>query len=112
MNTESAETTKSRQAIKADQRQRLQKNKKLQTRSFTPEQDFLKAIMLIFLTLFICYIPFFIYKFYSFATSPPSDMIKDIIYNFVVLNSSLNAIILIAFNKEMKRNIKVILVER
>ena len=112
INTESPEATKSRQAIKADKRQRLQMNQKLQTRSFTPEQDFLKAIMLIFLTLFICYIPFFIYKFYSFATNPPSDMIKDIIYNFVVLNSSLNAIISIAFSKEMKRNIKAIFVER
>ena len=90
--------------------QKDQANQKLQLRKAAPEQDFLKAIVLIFLTLFICYLPFFVYDFYIFATKDREAIMETIALITVLLNSSLNAIILIAFSKEMQRNIKAVFV--
>ena len=79
-------------------------------RRATPEQEFRKAIIFIFLALFICYIPHFFRKFYELASKEKNFILSMISYIGLMLNSSLNGIILIAFNKEMQRNIKSIFV--
>ena len=79
-----------------------------QTRKATPEQDFRKATIFIFLALFICYFPAFIQNFYTFATRDGSVIFSYISEFCALLNSSSNAIILIIFSKEMQRNIKAI----
>ena len=90
--------------------QKVQANQKLLPRKAAPDQGFLKAIMLIFLSLFICYLPFFVCDFYIFATRNREAIIETIALIAVLFNSSLNAIILIAFSKEMQRNLKTIFV--
>ena len=80
-----------------------------QMRKATREQEFLKATFFILLALFICYFPSIINSFYTFATKAENDVAAYISEICVLLNSSLNAIILIAFNKEMQRNIKALL---
>ena len=92
--------------------QRVQVNQKIPARESAAEQDILKATMLIFLALFICYMPIFIFKLYTFATKNWSFVIEHISYTCVLLNSSLNAVLLIACNKEMKKNVKEIFVAR
>ena len=78
----------------------------LQKKKATPEQEFRKAIIFIFLALFICYFPTLFCKFYEFAADDKIFILSATSAIGVLLNSSLNAIILIAFNKEMQRNIK------
>ena len=79
-----------------------------QTRKATPEQDFRKATLIIFLALFICYFPTFIQNFYTFATRSGNAIFSYISEICALLNSSSNAIILVIFSKEMQRNIKAI----
>ena len=74
----------------------------------TPKQEFRKAIIFIFLALFICYFPIIFCKFYEFASKKKNSILPVASLMGLMLNSSLNAIILIAFNKEMQRNIKSI----
>ena len=77
----------------------------------TPEQDFRKATLFIFLALFICYFPNISYYFYEFATKDRNALFSYISQISVLLNSSLNAIILISFSKEMQRHVKAIFVK-
>ena len=74
----------------------------------TKKGDKLLALFFILLALFICYFPNIINTFYTFATIHESYVASCISEICVLLNSSLNAIILIAFNKQMQRNIKAI----
>ena len=74
----------------------------------TPEQEFRKAIFLIFLALLICYFPNFIHNFYSFPTKNVNSILLVTSAIAVLLNSSLNAIILITFNKEVRKKVKAI----
>ena len=99
-----------RKQVPKTKSQIVQANQKLLPRKAAPEQDFLKAIMLIFLSLFICYLPFFVCDFYIFFTQDREAIIETIAFIAVLFNSSLNAIILIAFSKEMRRNLKTIFV--
>ena len=78
-----------------------------QKRQIRPDREFRKTTLLILLALFICYVPFFIESIYSFAGG------HSIVFSYIsaitlLLNSSLNAVILIAYNRETKRNIKAI----
>ena len=82
--------------------------RQLHKRRATPEQEFRKAIIFIFLALFICYFPIFFCKFYQFASKEKNSILSVASFTGLMLNSSLNAIILIAFNKEMKKNLKSI----
>ena len=79
-----------------------------QARKATPEQEFRKAIFLIFLALLICYFPNFIHNFYSFLTKNVNSTLLATSAIAVLLNSSLNAIIFITFNKEVQKKIKAI----
>ena len=80
--------------------------RKSRARIATPEQNFLKAIFFILLAVFLCYFPSIIYRIYSFAANNSNYSASVISESYVLLNSSLNAAILIAFNKELRRNIK------
>ena len=82
--------------------------KKSLARKVTPEQDFRKATLLIFLALFVCYFPNFSHNFYFFATRDENDLFSFISRISVLLNSSLNAVILIFCSKEIQRNVKAI----
>ena len=111
LNANVGEGLELRKASKA-KGQGVQVKQKIPARESAPEQGILKATMLIFLALLICYTPFFFNKFYTLATNNWSFILDRISYMSVLLNSSLNAILLIACNKEMKRNIKAIFVAR
>ena len=87
-------------------------NQQLQARKITAEQDFLKALLFIFLALFICYLPLFCYKLFVLATKERNAIMQAISYITVLLQSTLNAIILLAFNKEMLKSIKSIFIKR
>ena len=107
MNLGCSKEMESRQATKTEG-QNFHVYHKLSSRSVTPDRNSLKAIMFIVLILFTCYMPFLFNKFYSFVTKDSSEIMQDISFIAVLLNSTLNAIVLIAFNKEMQRNIKAI----
>ena len=81
--------------------------KQQQRQRFKPEREFRKATWLILSVLFICYFPTFINNFYSYAGGR-NMIFKSICGITVLLNSSLNAVILIASNRELKGHIKVI----
>ena len=83
-------------------------NQKPQTTMSTAEQQFRKAILFVLLTLFISYLPFFFYEIYFFANKSRNIVFSLISFMSLLLNSSMNALILIAFNKEMQKNIKAI----
>ena len=106
-NTEREKIVVTRQAT-LEQKLDSKTSQKSQTRKATPEQDFRKATIFIFLALFICYFPTFIQNFYAFATRGGNFIFSYISEICVLLNSSLNAIILIIFSKEIQRNIKAI----
>ena len=105
---------KERDEVKATRQNTMAKTievgvcRQLRKREATPEQEFRKAIIFIFLALFICYFPIFFCKFYQFASKEKNSILSVASFTGLMLNSSLNAIILIAFNKEMKRNLKSI----
>ena len=88
-----------------------QGNQKLQTRMPTPEQDFLKAVLFIILAIFICYLPFLFYMLYTLATKDRHVIVEAISITAVLLNSSMNSIILIFFSKDMQRSIKAIFIK-
>ena len=107
MNLGCGKAMESRQATNTEG-QKVCVHHKWSLRSATPERNSLKAIMFIVLTLLICYMPYFFNKFYTFVTKDKNKIMEAASFVAVLLNSSLNAIILIAFNKEMQRNIKAI----
>ena len=111
LHAETHEMMELRKASKSKS-QIVQVNQKLSSRESAPEQTVRRAAMLIFLALFICYMPIFILQVYNFATNNLSSILEFISYTCVLLNSSLNAVLLIAFNKEMKRNVKTIFFSR
>ena len=111
LNAKVGENMELRNASKTKSK-RVQVNQKIPSRESAPEQDVLKAIMLILLALLICYMSFFVYKLHILAANNWSFVLQEIAYIFLLLNSSLNAILLIACNKEMKKNIKAIFVAR
>ena len=80
------------------------------TRKAIPEQDFRKATLFTFLALFICYFPN-LFHTYKFASKDRNALFSSIAQIIVLLNSSLNAIILISFSKEMRRHVKAIFVQ-
>ena len=108
--TKSSKVSKVRPVPKAEG-QSAHGSQKLQTRMPTPEQDFLIAVLFIFIALFMCYLPFFFYMLYILIAKHGSIKIVAICITAVLLNSSLNAIILVVFNKEMKRIIKAIFIK-
>ena len=79
-------------------------------RKASPEQRFRKAVLFIFLALLMCYIPFFIHEFYFFANKRRNNVMSVTSFIGVLLNSTLNAAILIAFSKEIQRGIKAVFV--
>ena len=81
---------------------RMQQRRQLKT-----DREFRKTTLLILLALFICYVPYLIKTFYSLAGG------HSIVFSYIsaitlLLNSSLNAIILIVCSREIKGNVKAI----
>ena len=72
------------------------------------EQEFRKATLLILFALSICYCPRFIHRFYVYATQDKYAVYYLLTGISLLLNSSLNAIVLIACSKEIQRYIKEI----
>ena len=83
--------------------------KQLRIRSKT-EHEFRKATLLILFALFFCYFPRFIHRFYLFATQDRNHVHFAISNVGVLLNSSLNAAILIACSKEIRKYIRALLI--
>ena len=84
------------------ERKFLQKQQRL-----NPDREFRKATWLILAVLFISYFPTFLNNFYSFAGG--KNIVFSSICEITVLsNSSLNAIILIAFSRELKGHIRAV----
>ena len=75
------------------------------------EQEFRKATLLILCALSICYCPRLVHRFYVYATQDKSAAYYLLTGISVLLNSSLNAIVLIACSKEIRRHIKEIFVQ-
>ena len=86
-------------------------NQKPQKRMSAAEQQFRKAILFILFALFISYLPFFFYEIYFYANKSINIVFSFISFISLQLNSSMNALILIAFNKDMQKNIKRIFVK-
>ena len=82
--------------------------KKMCKRKANPELEFRKATCMILLSLSVCYMPIFINNFYRPATRGQNYTFSFIAHISLILNSSLNALILIVCNKEIKKNIKAI----
>ena len=81
---------------------------KSQRKIAKPEIEFRRATFLILITLLMCYTPTFIDNFYSHATGNQIMIFSVVSHSSVLLNSSLNVIILVVCNREIKRNIKSI----
>ena len=80
---------------------------KQQGQRLKPDREFFKTVWLILIALFICFLPTIISRYYSFAVG------HSIVFTYVsaitmLLNSTLNAAILIARSRELKDNIKSI----
>ena len=75
------------------------------------EQEFRKATLLILCALSICYCPRLVHRFYAYATQDKSAAYYLLTGISVLLNSSLNAIVLITCSKEIQRHIKEIFVQ-
>ena len=103
--------TQERRQTKIANSSKIELNQKSKRRKASPEQQFRKAVLTIFLTLLMCYIPFFIHEFYFFANKRRNSIMSVTSFTGVLLNSTLNAIILIAFSKEMQRGIKAVFVK-
>ena len=100
-----------RMAIKQSDRNQEVKNKtveKFERRRVKPDMQFRKATWMILLSLSICYMPALTNNFYTLATRDYNYTFSLIVQITLVLNSSLNAVILIICNREIKRNIKAI----
>ena len=72
------------------------------------QQEFLKATCLILLALLISYLPAVVYHYYSFATRFANATFLFISTGSVLLNSSLNAIVLVGYSKEIRDYIRKI----
>ena len=77
-------------------------------RTAKSEEQFRKATFLILCSLFFCNVPNIIYNFYSAGTGDHHALFSYLIFTSLLLNSSLNALILIATSKEIQRNIKAL----
>ena len=77
-------------------------------RRTTPDEEVKKATRLILLAVFVSYVPGLIVFFYYFATEAKGVALSFISQLSVLLNSSLNAIVLIVCSKNLQRNIKTI----
>ena len=77
-------------------------------RRTTPDEEVKKATRLILLAVFMCYVPGLIIFFYYFATGAKGVALSFISQLSVLLNSSLNAVILILCSKNLQRKLKAI----
>ena len=82
-----------------------QKSKRIRSKT---AHEFRKATLLILFSLFFCYFPRFIQRFYVFATRDRNNAHFAISNICVLLNSSLNAAILIACSKEIRKHIRAL----
>ena len=71
-----------------------------------PEVELQKAVVLILSALFLCYGPMLVYELSASGRENPNDQIINILRTLGLANSSLNAIILVFCNRELKRHIK------
>ena len=109
-------TTNAFPETKVDKEKNIVSNKSNKTRSNAApksqrlkpkfEQEFLKATCLILLALLISYLPTIVYHYYSFATGFVNATFLFISTASVLLNSSMNAIILIGCSKEIRDYIR------
>ena len=100
-----------RMARKQPNRNQEVKNKvveKFERRKVKPDMQFRKATWMILLSLSICYMPSLINNFYMLTTRVYNYTALFIAQISLISNSSLNAVILIVCNREIKRNIKAI----
>ena len=102
------ESTALMESIKATMTQsiNIELTQKSQRKMPKAQSQLRKAIIYIFLALVICYLPFFVSMFYLIANKRKNGVLSIISFIGIQLNSSLNAIIFIAFSKETQRNIK------
>ena len=77
----------------------------------TPDEEVKKVTFLILITVLVCNVPGHINFFYYFATGTPVYALSFISQLSVLLNSSLNAIILIVWSRDIKRAIKALFVQ-
>ena len=99
---------------KSNRQKRTKRNtvKKQEKRRAKPEVEFRKATCLILIALFICYAPALSYELYGRASGNYDEEMAFLLTVLVIMNSSLNAIILIFCNRELKRTIKTMIVSR
>ena len=86
-------------------RGKRKENRPEEGRQVKPEMEFRKTAWMILLHLFACFMPSLINNFYT-LTRTQSCTFSIIVYSSLILNSSLNAVILIVCNREIKKNIK------
>ena len=83
-------------------------NQALRRRWRTPNDEVRKATWLILFAVFICYAPGLIISFHYFVTGTQNVAMSFISQLSVLLNSSLNAVILIVCSKNIQRKVKAL----
>ena len=82
--------------------------KAIQGRQIKPEEEFRKATCLILLAVFFCYFPTLIRFFYNFTTGDNNAALSFISEASLLLNSSLNAVILIVSSRDVYAKVKTL----
>ena len=77
-------------------------------RQTKPEEEFRKATCLILLAVFFCYCPTLINFFHKFATRDNNAALSFISGTSLLLNSSLNAVILIVCSRDVYAKVKTL----
>ena len=109
INFENTAHMKSRKAT-VNQSANIEVSQKSQRKIPKAQRQFRKAIIYIFIALLMCYLPLFVSMFYFIANKHKNGVLSVTSFIGIQLNSCLNAIILIAFSKEIRRKIKAIVV--
>ena len=81
-------------------------------RRSTPDEEVKKATCLILLAVFVCYVPGITNYFHSFATGAETVAMLFISQVSVLLNSSLNAVILLVCSKDIQRKVGALWIQR
>ena len=83
-------------AVRKAKCQSTQGNQKFEARMRTPEQGILKAMLFIFITLFMSYLPFFFYMSYNLTAKNVNIKVLAICTIAMLFNSTLNTTMLSA----------------
>ena len=97
---------------KADEGARVNKVSRRRRRTKSPDEEVKRATRLILLAVFICYFPGITNYFHNFATGTETVAVLFISQLSVLLNSSLNAVVLLVCSKDIQRKVEALFIQR